>query len=40
MSKKQQKMIKYSKFDFETLKFATYNGEEIEYLWIDFLPKK
>jgi toxin-antitoxin system, toxin component, GNAT family len=30
----------YSKFGFETLKFATYNGEEIEYLWIDFLPKK
>ena len=29
----------YSKFGFKTLKFATYNGEEIEYLWIDFLSK-
>ena len=30
----------YSKFGFKTLKFDIYNGEEIEYLWIDFLPKK
>ena len=30
----------YSKFGFQTLKFDIYNGEEIEYLWIDFLSKK
>ena len=30
----------YSKFGFKTLKFDIYNGEEIEYLWIDFLSKK
>ena len=30
----------YSKFSFKTLKFDIYNGEEIEYLWIDFLSKK
>ena len=29
----------YSKFGFKTLKFDIYNGEEIEYLWIDFLSK-
>ena len=29
----------YSKFGFETLKFDIYNGEEIEYLWVDFLSK-
>ena len=30
----------YSKFGFKTLKFDIYNGEEEEYLWIDFLSKK
>ena len=30
----------YSKFGFQTLKFDIYNGEEIEYLWVDFLSKK
>ena len=30
----------YTKFGFETLKIDTYIGEEIEYLWIDFLSKK
>ena len=30
----------YFKFGFETLKLGAYNGEEIEYLWIDFLSKK
>ena len=29
----------YSKFGFQTLKFDIYNGEEIEYLWVDFLSK-
>ena len=29
----------YSKVGFETLKFDIYNGEEIEYLWVDFLSK-